>query len=366
MIEIVDSGIVYRNPHPRLRALHAWHPSLVTMGGTRWLASFDLGDAVESHGYGTYLSRSDDDGATWSDPERVIDSVHHAGSYSLRLGTVSDGTLTLAGALHAPREPEQGILNPETFGYTPMSLVVLLSSDDGLTWTAPRPVDHAYSGAELETCHSIVELEDGRWVLPTSTWLTWGGRDSHGMKAVLLESTNRGHSWPTGIVVMDSWKSRTTHFEQSLGQLSDGSLVSVSWEFDVDAGTTAPTPFALSSSGVTFEQKGRTGLLAQTAKLCVLPDDSLLVVWRGAEEPGLWASRAHLNGRDWVTDESVRVWTGNFTLAGASCAADELSNLRFGYPTLVLRADGDVEVAFWCRENDQNIIRRVRLRVDKT
>ena len=100
MIEIVDSGVVYRNPLPHLRALHAWHPSLVQLGARQWLASFDLAEAVESHGYATYLSRSDDDGESWSAPVRVIDPAAHAGSCSLRLGKVGDGTLTLAGALH--------------------------------------------------------------------------------------------------------------------------------------------------------------------------------------------------------------------------------------------------------------------------
>ncbi len=366
MIEIVDSGVVYRNPHPHLRALHAWHPSLVQLGARQWLATFDLAEAVESHGYATYLSRSDDDGASWSAPVRVIDPAAHAGSCSLRLGKVGDGTLTLAGALHSPREHDQGILNPETFGYTPMTLVLMTSTDDGAAWTAPRALDHPFLEAPLETCHSVVELDDGRWVLPTSTWRTWEGRDPHGMKAVLLESTDRGRTWPKGIVVADSWASTMTHFEQSLAQRSDGSLISVSWEYGVDSGITAPTPFALSSDGRTFDHRGRTGLLAQTAKLCVLPDDSLLVLWRGRDEPGLWASRAHLDGRDWITDESVQVWAGALQQAEATSAADELSDLRFGYPSLVVRPDGDVEAVFWCRENEQNIIRRVRIRVDNT
>src|SRR5690625_4519127 len=142
MISVVESDVVYRNPHPHLRAVHAWHPSLVHLGDGRWLASFDLADAVESHTYGTYLSRSDDDARTWSTPQRVLDREQHDGSYTLRLSRTADGTLTLAGALHDPRPVDQGLLNAETFGYTPMTLNLMTSTDDGATWDGPRPMDH--------------------------------------------------------------------------------------------------------------------------------------------------------------------------------------------------------------------------------
>jgi hypothetical protein len=33
MIEVVETGLVYRNPKPYLRAIHAWHPTLVLLDG---------------------------------------------------------------------------------------------------------------------------------------------------------------------------------------------------------------------------------------------------------------------------------------------------------------------------------------------
>ena len=51
MIECRDTQLIYRNPHPNLRAVHAWHPSLARGGGDELLASFDLGQAVESLDY---------------------------------------------------------------------------------------------------------------------------------------------------------------------------------------------------------------------------------------------------------------------------------------------------------------------------
>src|SRR6476646_5874310 len=61
-----SSGVIYRNPKPYLRAIHAWHPTLISLGGERLLATFDLGQAVESLDYATYSSCSDDGGVSWS------------------------------------------------------------------------------------------------------------------------------------------------------------------------------------------------------------------------------------------------------------------------------------------------------------
>ena len=44
-------------------------------------------------------------------------------------------------------------------------------------------------------------------------------------------------------------------------------------------------------------------------------------------------------------------------------SAEELSALKFGYPTLLQLPDGDVLAAFWCFEEWTTIIRWIRLRV---
>jgi hypothetical protein len=48
MLEILETGLVYCNPIPHLKSVHASHPSLVRLDDGRLLAGFDLGEAVES------------------------------------------------------------------------------------------------------------------------------------------------------------------------------------------------------------------------------------------------------------------------------------------------------------------------------
>src|SRR5262245_4335373 len=94
MIEIVSRGVLYRNPKPYLRAAHAWHPTLVNLGAGNLLASFDIGQAVESLDYRTYRVRSSDHGQTWSDaPTRIFDErTPNPTSHTLRLTRLTDGS----------------------------------------------------------------------------------------------------------------------------------------------------------------------------------------------------------------------------------------------------------------------------------
>ena len=72
MVEVVETGIVYRNPRPELRSIHTWHPTIVRFADGELLCTFDLAAADVALDYRTWGSRSTDGGATWSAPERVM------------------------------------------------------------------------------------------------------------------------------------------------------------------------------------------------------------------------------------------------------------------------------------------------------
>ena len=368
MMQVLSDGVVYRNPAPHLRSVHAWHPSLVSYGPDHWISSFDLAEASEAHNYRTYLSESRDDGKTWTQPRPLIDESVHLGSLSLRVSRFEDGSLHGFGGLMDVRPTMQGILNPQTFGYTPMQLGATSSSDGGLTWTQPLSLDLPLTGCAFETCHSLLQLRDGRVLAPTCTWRTWTGDEPHGMQAVAFESLDQGQSWSGVLRVRDDWADGITNWEQSLVELGDGTLLGVTWRYQVDTGATFPTEFVAARDGRTFLHSGLTGFLAQTVKLVALPDDSVVAVYRRHDRPGLWADHARITwtstGMQWETIARLLVWDGAASgMTGASGHAEQLSALRFGYPSPVVRDDGDIEVLYWRRVEEINEIANVRLRV---
>ena len=132
MIECINTGLVYRNPAPHLRAVHAWHPSLARLDNGELLAAFDLGQGAESLDYRTYLSRSRDNGQTWETPVRLFeDSVERRTTHSIRISRTFGGDLVGFGSRFYRDDPSVGLVNHTNLGYVPMDLLFLRSVDDG-------------------------------------------------------------------------------------------------------------------------------------------------------------------------------------------------------------------------------------------
>ena len=358
MIRCEKTGLVYTNPSPHLKAVHAWHPSIAYLGGDEFVCAFDLGEAAESLDYRTYSSRSRDGGVTWGPPQRLIeDSATRCTTHTVRIAALSSGNLVGFGARFYRDNPAEGLTNRETLGLVPMDVVLLKSGDGGRTWQGPATVTPPLDGPGFEICHAIVELADGRWLAPTQTWPGWEGRSRHGFKTIALVSSDQGRTWPTSLNVFETNASKTIRFEQSLVQLADGRLLAVAWDYDPKTRETLPTPYTISADGQSFSESRLTGLHGQTAKLLSLHDGRVLCVYRRDDKPGLWAQLARLDGERWVNLEECALWTGDSNGTTSANTSDQLSSLKFGFPNMVEIADGTVKLVFWCVENGTHNIR---------
>lgn len=366
MLSCRSSQLVYRNPKPHLRSRQTYHPTLLRRPDGEMLCSFDLCEAVESLDYRTWLSRSSDDGLTWQLQGQIpVDEPHCPMPVSLRLRQMSDGTVVAFGGRWHRDDPDEGQVNRETQGMAPMDLILLRSADGGRHWGKPEILAPPVVGPCFEICHPIVELPGGRWLAPTSTWRGWSGEHPSGEMAITLISDDRGKSWPRFGVSFDGRKTGYIHWEQSVAPLRDGRLLAVAWAYDPRTGRTLPTPYCFSADrGETFSAPRPTGFRGQTCKLLPLADGRLLCVYRRDDKPGLWGTLAHLEGDAWINEESALLWgngLSNSGMAGASGVADGLSDLKFGYPSLLQLPSGEVMVAFWCFENWSTNIRLLRL-----
>jgi sialidase-1 len=360
---MTGGGLIYRNPRPEVRAVNAWHPSLVELSNGRLLCSFDLGQAPESNDYNTYLSWSTDNAATWSEPQPLVTTTTKGRpcTYTLRAGLLRDGTLTAFGARHFRDHPGAGLINHPSLGFTEMELVLSRSVDDGQGWSPVETIAPPLEGPAFEVCHRVVELQDGRWLAPTSTWPGWEGDVPNGMKAIALVSHDRGRSWPEWLTVFDGWDDGVANWEQSIAELPDGRLMALTWRFELSSGRTLPTAFSISDDGRRFQPLKPTGLFGQTAKVAVLDDGRLIAVYRRDGTGGMWACLAALDGEQWVIEQDICVWAGSSEGTSRERSAGEnLSALKCGYPSIVA-GRGSALVAFWCCEDCVWVIRWVRL-----
>jgi len=364
-IACADTGLVYRNPKPHLRSIHAWHPSLVRLEDGDLLAGFDLGEAIESLDYRTWFARSRDSGRTWEAPRPLIDDpTPRRSTHSVRLGRIGDGTLVGFGGRFYRDDPEEGLTNRANLGYVPMDLILVRSRDGGATWDGPVTINPPLIGPSFEMCHRIIELTDGRWLAPTATWKGWHGEAPNGMKAIALVSHDRGQTWPGWMTIIDQYGDGVVSWEQGLTQLADGRLLAVVWSFDERNGRSLPNRYAISADGRIFGPPRANGLIGETAKLLTLADGRVLCVYRRLDVPGLWANLVRIDGEEWINLAEAPLWRGPSSgMKGERTAGDELSALKFGFPSMVQLPGGDVLVVFWCLEECIHNIRWARLTI---
>lgn len=368
MITVLDTGLVYRNPKPYLRAVNAWHPTIVQLENGDLLAGFDLGQGPESLDYRTWLSRSTDLGRTWTEPVRLFeDKLDRPTTHTVRLSMMSDGTLVAAGSRFYRDDPEKGIVDHQTLGFVQSELILLRSGDGGYVWSDPQTVSPPLIGPAFEACHRVMELSDGRWLWPTSTWRGLHGDGPNGMQAVGLVSHDQGQSWPEFLSIFNEYRRGVVSWETSVVEVPQGGLLAVTWLLNEKSGVTEPTPYSVSTNGRDFSPPRATGLNGQTAKLLALPDGRFLCVYRRNDKPGLWCNLSLLEGADsrWVNLAEAPLWTGARSREQwEGRAADELSALKFGFPSLIQLFNGDILVVFWCQEDCIFNIRWVRMRVE--
>jgi len=365
VIAVGGTGLVYRNPRPELRSHHAWHPSLIRFPDGELVCVFDGASADQGLDYRSFVTRSVDGGASWSAPVRALaDWGDRPTTHLVRAGRIRDGSLVGLGGRMFRDDPDQGIVNTPGIGYADMDLFLTRSADRGRTWSAPELLEPPFRGPSWEVCHPIVELQDGRWLAPQSSWMGWHGDAADGMKATAFVSYDRGLTWPDALLEFDRWNEDVIHWEQSLVELQDGRLLAVAWSLNWKTGAVEPTPYAVAPDGKTFTVRGLTGFLGQTTKLTVLPDGRIFAAYRRQDQPGLWGTTARLEGDRWVNLDTAPLWQGASSgMTGAMGTGSELVALKFGYPSAVVEASGSVLLAFWCEEDCITNIRWLRVHV---
>lgn len=368
MLKDLETGLIYRNPHPEVRSVHAYFPSVAPLPGGGMIGVLALGEAFEAVNLHAYVARSAD-GAAWELGERLDSGVPgRLTSDCGRLTVLPSGEVVVLLHRHDRTGHQgEGLANPVTLGFVPTEFALRRSVDGGRTFGPAEPLVPPLVGPSFELCSPIVPLADGRWLLPTSTWRGWDGDEPNGMKAVALISGDQGKTWPTHIDVMADPAHRVIFWESKIAELSPGRLIALAWAYNEEAGRDLPNHYALSNdAGATWGEPRSTGLFGQTMDVLPLAPDHLLAVYRRTDRPGLWAQLVRLQAGEWVNEAAAPIWghqAAGLTASGANMVSN-FHSLRFGAPCLRRLADGSIYLAFWCYEDYVSNIRWCRFRLE--
>ena len=344
IIEIADTGIVYGNPMPQLRSRHAYFPTAVQLDDGDLLVGMNIGSAFESLDMRSYVSRSSDQGNTWSEPRQIFqpDQSKHPVSTSCRIGKLDDGTLIGWISLFDRTREDHGLANPKTDGFCRTNFATIRSADGGDTWSAVEPVDLPVDWRHFEICAPPYQTEKGRLLVVTHPFPDWNGRLSPwGQDGKAFLSEDRGWTWTDMVHVFGEPEEEFSFNEMALTRLTDGRILAVSWAIDHRTEKKVANRMATSQDGGrSFENQRLAPLQGETCRPLGLEDNQLLAVYRRTDQCGLWAHLAKIEGNDWKPIDEKLLWGGN--VIGSRTDLDskfaQMSTLRFGCPA-VLRLD---------------------------
>lgn len=366
-IEIVDSGLIYRNSKPHLRSRHAYFPSVLELAPGQMVAGFDLGSAFEAVDVRSFVARSKDGGRTWSDPVPVFEPGNGKSvSTSCRLSKTGPNEVTGLACMMDRSRADEGLANPATDGFVRTEFAVVRSSDGGGSFSPPQTLVPSIDWHQFEVCSPIIPTRSGRWLAPTAIWPDWTGRNPYGPKALVLVSDDHGKTWPKAVDVMNRRESNVGFFEQKIVTLSDGRLLAVCWTIDLNAKKNLPNHYTFSSSnGDAFDAPQATPLLGETCTPVALDDGHILCVYRRMDKKGLWAHLAKIQGSQWKPIADAPLWGTNQEAHDThqDSLLAQMSTLRFGCPAVVRQSDGSIFMAFWCVEDCVSNIRWFHLNV---
>lgn len=365
-IEVVDTGLIYRNPKPAVHSKHAYFPSLIVMPDGELIATMDIGSAFEAADMRSFVCRSPDGGKTWSQPTKIFepDESSHRVSTTCRVSLLPDGSLMGWACLFDRSDTDNGLVSPATDGFVRTRFAVVRSHDGGRTWSDTEPVSLPFDWDYFETCSPPVPV-DGRILVPSSPLRATDGTLPTIPNGVAFVSEDGGKSWPNATTIFFDRQGEPSAWELKLTRLTDGRLLAVCWSYDPKADGPMPNRWAVSvDGGVTFGPSRSTGIRGETCTPIALEDNHVLCVYRGYEKPGLRAHLAKIDGDHWEALTDIPVWSGpSYGQEKQESKWAQMRTLQLGLPTLVRLSDGEVLAAFWCVDDGVGNIRWYRFRM---
>ena len=257
---IVGAGVNQPDPFPGYAGFVGWE-SPIRLENGEWLVGFNAGywhasaptplsyspktleeyrklglpaDVVVPTGGRAMITRSRDEGKTWSKPETLFDSPaddRHPAFVQLR-----DGTILCSFFIYLGEEPESGKdKEPAPHVY------FIRSFDNGRTWEKkPHLLQAPYFH---ETDGPMVRMKDGSVIVAVN-----GRPKGPPDQAGIFRSTNRGETWE----LLSTVKANHDLQEVTVAELPDGRLVmmarpegDISWSRDHGHTWTAPVTFGM-------------------------------------------------------------------------------------------------------------------------
>lgn len=353
----VEEFTIYKNPAPLLVSRQATFPGIVQLPDGELVALFCIGQAFDAADVRTYVSRSSDEGKTWSEPVRVCPAEQvPEESESMKPLLLRDGTLLATGYVFVRPTPLKPIVDPDTFELLKLRNKVTRSTDGGRTWSEAEYFE--VEGAQLELSGPAIELASGRIIAATAPFHL--GKEGH--SGWIIASDDKGKSWRKLSEFYRSPGGNISTWECRLTEMAPGKVAVIAWVYDNATAKNLDNILALSEDGGETFRAIETGVHGQASYVMALDANTLLTLHAHREAPvGLIVRRVDVSDGTFRIVEELDLFSNADMGSDSADIRKQFASLKFGQPSLLKLQSGDILAACWSFEDSQYVIKGFRL-----
>ncbi len=373
---IVDRGTVYRGPANTDHQC-ATGPVIVVLADGRWLCSLrttpnkGAGDGL------VLLTRSDDEGKSWSEPERVFVAPEIEGRRgdfrSIKMTLLENGCLLTAIKWVDRSDPGRKLFSASDGGVQGGRFFLSRSTDSGDSWSEPRQLppfefDESVTGPTAP----LLRLANGDLAFPVELSKPQGDDSPSRHFAAMMFSPDEGETWPEHAIIAHDPSHRIFYWDHRPVVLSNGDLLNLFWTFDNQEGVYRNMHASRSTDhGRTWSPVRDTGLPGQAGPPLCLRDNRIALVYVDRTgEPTIKFRISDDDGITWPDDTELTLYDSEkrpSTSGGKrelKEAWSEMYEFSVGLPTIAETASGDVIAVYYAGpEADRTGIEWVRIEV---
>ena len=373
-MEIMRSGVLFRNPLPGHRAIIAYAPHVLSLGNREFLAEFRHGQAIYSPDGEIHQLRSLDNGNTWQHEGPVLDRNEDTSPHNYRAGHLTrlrDQRLVLKINRAAQPDPNRLYFNPDTGGLSHCETLYLTSLDDGHSWQPPVIANFPELPVGLEPAADgpVIELASGSWMQVIETWKSYDNDGPHCNWTYAVFSSDEGRTWTDPTDIANGTDHDRAYSHASFTTLPDGTMQCLLW-----TGNLAMDEFydlhmvqSVDPNRRVWTKPLGTGIPGQTSALAVLPDARRAVAYShrdNTDQPGIKLIVSD-DGQHWDTSAPLVLWDAYGKEALGVPRTDSYPGahdaIAYGAPQLIAIGDNELLASFWCTQSSDTHARYVRI-----
>ena len=347
--------IVYKNPDPLLVSRQGIFPGISLLPNNDLLIIFSIGQAFDSSDQRAYVTKSKDNGRTWSTPKQLHDHKYEnqEETDTLKPLLLNNGNLIATGYAFVRPDPLTPIVDPISFNVLPLKNKISFSSNNGDTWSVPENFN--VLNKPLEISGPCIQLSSGR-ILAACPPFHLGETGHSGW---IIYSDDNGKTWnklseffntPTGGIA--AWECR-------LCEIDNNGVAVVFWAYDNVSKRNLNNHIVFSKDGgKSFGKALDTGVKAQASNLMWLEQNIILTIHSHRENPsGLIIRKVNIENNKFEILNELDLFKDDTMESDSTNINKQFGSLKFGQPSLVQLQNKEILATCWCYENNQHIIK---------